>query len=187
MRPRIIGLMGDKRSGKDTVGDYLRDYYPFTKASFGGALKQAASILLDVHPDLVNGHNNYDREQVMDDWGFSIRAFLQTLGTDCIRDKIHPDFWVIRLDKEIKRLNSGCVVITDLRFRNEFKYVKDNNGIVIKIIRDFADATDPHVSEREKDLLTPDYVINNGFTYDELYHNVDLIMEGIGYGNTIFR
>ena len=80
------------------------------------------------------------------------RLLLQIIGTDCIRDKVHPNAWVNALfadykscslpdettfidDKEFIRKNSSQWIITDMRFPNELEVVKSRGGITIKINR----------------------------------------------------
>jgi hypothetical protein len=71
------------------------------------------------------------------------RLLLQLLGTECGRYIIHPNIWVNALMSEYKSLsyaveNGGGKsnwIITDMRFPNEFKAVKDRNGIVIRVER----------------------------------------------------
>lgn len=90
-----------------------------------------------------------------------IRDFLQILGTECLRDNLHPNVHVGALfadynDILIKQTQSvysdkannptGILnippeygkpnwIITDLRFLNEFQAVKDRNGICVRVIR----------------------------------------------------
>lgn len=81
------------------------------------------------------------------------REFLQLLGTNAIRDIIHPNTWVNALfvdynegmrgdtigellddqNKEIASLPNW--IITDTRFPNEAQAVKERGGIMVKVIR----------------------------------------------------
>ena len=80
------------------------------------------------------------------------RLLLQIIGTDCIRDKVHPNAWVNALfadyrscslpdettfidDKEFIRKNSSQWIITDMRFPNELEAVKSRGGISIRVNR----------------------------------------------------
>lgn len=74
-------------------------------------------------------------------------------------------------------------IITDVRFFNEAKAIKDRGGILIRVDRD-SDSKDSHVSENE--LITYkdwDYVIDNNYSLSELILRVRQIMfkEGIIY------
>jgi len=75
------------------------------------------------------------------------RKLLQLIGTECGRDIIHPDIWVNATMAEYKPKRSvhnaaGVYTdvnpnwaITDVRFPNEVKAIKDRGGIIIKVNR----------------------------------------------------
>jgi hypothetical protein len=81
------------------------------------------------------------------------RLLLQLLGTECGRNIIHPNIWINSLMSKYKIkcdcaddgiLNNICErncyplpnwIITDTRFPNELKAVKDKNGISIRVNR----------------------------------------------------
>lgn len=74
------------------------------------------------------------------------RLLLQHLGTNIGRNIIHPNIWVNSLMSEYKELfnpfskidSSGDYpnwIITDMRFPNEMKAVKDRDGITIRVTR----------------------------------------------------
>ncbi len=75
------------------------------------------------------------------------RLILQLIGTECFRNIIHPNTWCTSLFTEYKddpkqdneyskNQHLPNWIITDMRFPNEYKAVKDRNGICIKIVRD---------------------------------------------------
>ena len=108
------------------------------------------------------------------------RMLMQMIGTEFGRDMVHPNLWVNSLMNEYKRQKW---LITDVRFFNEAKAIKDRGGILIRVNRD-SDSKDSHVSENE--LITYkdwDYVIDNNYSLSELILRVKQIMfkEGIIY------
>lgn len=77
------------------------------------------------------------------------RKLLQLLGTECGREIIHPNIWVNSLfadyvggynpkfeDREDK-LDMPNWIITDVRFPNEVKSIKDRGGVVIRVNTQF--------------------------------------------------
>jgi hypothetical protein len=54
------------------------------------------------------------------------------MGTEAGRQVFHQDVWVISL---LNRARGKDVVITDVRFQNEIKYIQENGGIVIRVRR----------------------------------------------------
>ena len=74
-------------------------------------------------------------------------------------------------------------VVTDVRFENETKAIKDRGGILIRVDRD-SDSKDSHGSENELNNYKDwDYVIDNNYSLLELILTVRQIMfkEGIIY------
>ena len=143
------------------------------------------------------------------------RKLLQLLGTNVGRDIIHPNLWVNALFSKYvwdgKSItdgwiptynnpdNSGCDIpaepimpnwiITDLRFPNELKAVKDRGGVSIRVNRDNEQVLKDKGIHIPKHLLTPehksetalddaefDYVIDNNGTIEDLIHIIKEIL-----------
>ena len=111
------------------------------------------------------------------------RKFLQFIGTDWARNK-QDDIWVnIALTKS---KNLEVALISDLRFNNEFKILKENGWFNVKIIRNNSPTTRigngniDHSSETELDILhnlSWDYIIENNGTLDEFYKKIDIMLQ----------
>lgn len=82
------------------------------------------------------------------------RLLLQIIGTECIRDKVHPNAWVNALFTDYRsngisekylasrgqlvlKNNYPNWIITDMRFPNELEAVKKRGGITIRVNRNF--------------------------------------------------
>lgn len=119
----------------------------------------------------------------------SPRLLLQLLGTQCGREIIHPNIWVNALFSEYVSYHNSRVniytlpkwIISDVRFENEAKAIKERNGIIIRVNRN-SENKDNHQSEIELDNYKEfDYTIANiGFIKD-LIEKVKAIMikEGV--------
>jgi hypothetical protein len=175
---KLIGVTGAKRSGKDTVGRFLAEQ-GFRNMSFAKPLKDAAALLLS-RPHFQCEGNGYDREEIMPEWGFSMRWFLQRLGTDCMRNQICQDFWLKRaqvsLDEHVRKDPDSKFVFTDVRFLNEAEFIRKNGGKIIRVIRDGVGERDSHVSEMEMNSIQVDATVANNGTYSDLYNNVERVM-----------
>lgn len=99
-------------------------------------------------------------------WGIiSSRRAYQIFGTDIartVRDTIWIDQAKARLDKG-KRL-----ILTDVRFENEAKWVREQGGTLIHIERDAAIAVSKHSSEDGVHILEDDIIISNNGTLEKL-------------------
>jgi hypothetical protein len=181
----LVGLLGYKFSGKDTVADHIVDKYKFEKYAFATALKDVCQTLFSFSQEQLYGNM---KEQVDPHWNITPRSAFQFIGTGMIRDNMHKllpgvgyDFWVRVLDRQINsKLNVDNVVISDCRFGNEVDYIKSKGGIVIKIIRTDNTNGDDHVSEAGIDNVTNyDYTIYNDGTIEELYKKIDKIIDRV--------
>lgn len=96
-------------------------------------------------------NSNYKVEKL----NYTVRQLLQRIGTDAMRNTIHPNIWINALfadyiDKEYSTCTCGFInencrhedevvypnwIITDVRFPNELQAIKDRGGIVIRVER----------------------------------------------------
>lgn len=136
------------------------------------------------------------------------RMLLQQIGTDLFRDKLHENVWVNSLMSGYKKnelshyklRESGREyfdedpvykypnwIITDMRFPNELKAVKDRDGISIRVKRGTENPNNDvqngiplstilsnytHPSETALDNVTFNWEINNDGTIEELIEKV---------------
>lgn len=181
----LIGLLGKKRVGKDTIADYLVKDYDFKKETMATPLKESCEILFGFNNDQLHG----DAKEIDDPvWKTSPRKILQYLGTDIFRkdiNKVIPDigdnFWVTCMENRINKIRienpNAKIVISDIRFQNEIDMIHRLNGIVIKINRDKINNSDSHESEANIDSIdTHDHIIDNNKDYIDLYGHIDKII-----------
>lgn len=120
------------------------------------------------------------------------RKLLQLLGTEAGRNIIHPNIWVNALFANYKKIayNWDCDgnttvegypnwIITDVRFPNEAKAIKDRGGILIRINRpQYLDnglviRKNEHLSETSLDDYDGfDHIIENDGTVQDLIDKV---------------
>lgn len=91
----------------------------------------------------------------------SPRTVYQWFGTDFARCEIDQDIWLKMIPKK------GDLIITDIRFDNEAKYVeRELGGYIVKVSNeDQIISKDTHPSESgvNEDLIHIDFVANKGF------------------------
>lgn len=167
---KLIAFTGLPRSGKDAAAGYLVDVYHYQRAAFATPLKEAAAILLGCPLSRAEGWQGYDREAVMPEWGFSMRWFLQRLGTECLRDQIAKDFWIKRMRNSLSP--NGAYVVTDCRFPNEVDLIHELGGTIIEIVRPGL-AASAHVSDAG---VKADWQVWNGEGVKELYGCIESVL-----------
>jgi hypothetical protein len=113
------------------------------------------------------------------------RTSLQQYATENGRDKYRKDMWIRALDMwiQVQNSNLGVVnkhiakkivpifVVEDVRFENEYEYIKSNSGILVlvesgyrnfeRILREFTNKNNIHESEKGLEHLEFHLRINN--------------------------
>ena len=139
----IIGVCGFIGSGKDTVADYLTNFHEFRRESFANSLKDAVSMVFGWDRTLLEGRTKQAREwrEQRDEWWSSRlgqeitpRWILQYWGTEVCRRAFHDDIWIAALENKLRN-SKDDIVISDCRFPNEIKSIKNAGGIVVRVVR----------------------------------------------------
>ena len=146
MSDRIIGICGPARSGKDTLADsfveIFKEYKVKTqKLSFAKELKYECksfvkrTLGIDIFTEVTEEKD-------------IIRPLLVTWGTH-VRRKLNDNVWI---DALAKRMHSNkIIIISDVRFENEFNWIKERGGKIIFINRTLPDGTlVPNANEEEE-------------------------------------
>ena len=119
---------------------------------------------------------------------YTYRKFLQHLGTNAMRDVMHKNIWVNALFADYVYQNLGNDpplgapskwIITDLRYPNELKAIKDRGGITIRVERPSlkpGGITSLHPSETSLDGAEFDYTLHNSGTIEELIEKVKAVL-----------
>ncbi len=182
----IIGILGKKYNGKDTIADHLVKKYGFKKIAFADPVKDMCRLLFGFNERQLYG----DLKEVVDsNWGVSPRTVMQYLGTDVFRrdiNKIMPhikeNFWIncvrTRYLNMLKEDPKVLLVISDVRFANEVDIIHELKGPVFKVERDVVNSNDIHESEKNIDLIKNyDYLISNNKSVQDLYDKIDSIIK----------
>lgn len=165
----IIGICGKKRSGKDTIGKFIAASYGYRLDSFAAPIRSFTCELLGISPSVLELVKEHPMS-VID--GKSPRDLMQQLGTEFMRGNYGQDVWVRSLVGRIK----DNTVVTDIRFDNEAKAIKDLGGKVFHVVRDLKDSKDTHASEKGIDPNLVDIKVLNNSTLEALYKRVSHIM-----------
>lgn len=210
--PKIVGITGFIGSGKDTAADYLCENHNFRRMSFAGALKDAVAIVFDWDREMLDGttpESRVWREEVDQWWANRLniphltpRWILQQWGTEVCRLGFHNDIWVASVENQLRK-TSHDIVITDCRFPNEIKSIKQAGGITIRVERGekpiwYQDAltlnqmyknseqynllkeklenSGAHASEYSSVGIEYDYTISNDGTIEDLHKQVESIV-----------
>lgn len=167
--PIIIGFGAKSRSGKDSCVKHIIEKfgqdYDIRRYAFADELKKDVEqigiarlafklgVKLDPKPDMSD-------PLCQSEWGKQ-SALLQAWGEFCRK---HDSFvWVRKVREQIERDQPQFALISDMRYKNEFLYVKAFRGYTVRVTRQgFVDLSrDPHhISEVDLDGWQFDYEIS---------------------------
>lgn len=191
----IIGLIGEKGSGKDTFADYYINRFQtitthekttnrYVTLSFAEPLKQICQILYP--QSTANDFENRDLKEKKSTRfdNKSPREIMQTIGTDLFRNHYDEHIWTKLMIKKISAIEKDTnIIITDIRFENELRAIQslqnDNEITIFKIERRLKkDDRSNHVTEQNINTLYCDNMItiqNNG-SIDEFFKQIDTFL-----------
>jgi len=180
-RPRVIGICGYARSGKDTARQHIEKKYGYDGRAFADALR---TIMWKLNPMVdCEGGVLIRYQDALDKYGYDeaknryplVREMLVAMGVGC-RDVLSPTVW---LDKILPLGYDGSeIVVSDVRFPEEAQRVKKLGGILIEITRPGVVA--PNEEEaRNHPLLAPHVSICNDGTKEDLGKRLDDVLSGL--------
>lgn len=167
----IIGLSGYAQSGKDTAAELLCLNYGYTRRAFADPMREA---LLRLNPKIDSITHV---QHLVDDYGWDIakknpevRRLLQHMGTEVGRGMFGENFWLVRTIAGLAPENK--VVISDVRFPNEARAIKELGGVVWRILRKSVEPINPHPSEHAMKDYEFDHTILNNNSLDDFADEV---------------
>lgn len=200
----IIGFVGIEGSGKDTATDYMCNKYGFKTDSFAYAVKDVCSSVFGWDRELLEGKTPESRKwrESVDDWwanelmieNFTPRMAMRVIGTDVFRNNFNQNIWISSLKRRLLCNNNNNIIISDLRFENEIRFVMSIGKVYLidrrndpewllyakglRYIHSMATLR-PDVHQSNWDWLKiPNLpVIENVGTIGDLYQNIDNVFE----------
>lgn len=179
MDKKIIGLVGEMGSGKDTFCDYIKNNYKNVYfLRFSDALTETLKIFFD-----------------------EVKREDQQWLSFALREKFGADILVRALIKKAKSIEEGIVVLNGVRKQAEVDAIKENGGKIIYITADEKKRWERVIVRKEKadddvpfekfqelgraeaELQIPaigaiaDYKIENNKTKEEFYQEVKKVID----------
>lgn len=181
-------IAGELRSGKSTLANYAEEHYHMAPFAFGDELKSAFHYFYPHIPRDPKPRKGY-----------------QLFG-QFMRYVYGEDYWLKQCFENIETSRKAAAgygfshdfapIITDARQPNEFEYCREQGYKIIKVVAPLEARKERALKEgdvfNEEDLqhetelyvktLTPDYLIINDGTLQELCAQFDRVVENIRYG-----
>ena len=201
----IFCISGQKRAGKDTIANYIREHVIASRVSFADPVRDVCRAYFRWDDDWLLGEHKEDIDPY---WGISPRQAMQYLGTEVGRVGIaenYPEFksvtgdkiWIKNAQQKIRNLTdekyvekygNGLIgefkafVVPDLRFLNEYDAMKNMESEGYKVVtigvRRNGLPSDSHASETEiKDCVEKcDFILENNRKISDLEEKVNEII-----------
>jgi hypothetical protein len=177
-KPKLIGLAGYARVGKDTVAEILVEQ-GYAKHAFADSMRHA---LYTLNPNIdIYGHRVY-LQPAVDSMGWEAvkegsieyRPLMQRLGTEVGRQLISDSVWIDQVFEGF----TGLDVISDVRFANEADAIRAAGGVVWLITRSEIGPVNNHSSENSLDGYAFDAEIDNSTDLAALKGRIWQLLEG---------
>lgn len=191
----VIGITGPKRSGKDTSAMYLKSMFEYEPMAFADPMKDILCLTLGISRETLDDFKNnpstnkifgqeWDEYSLEYNYEFytDMRQVLQRFGTEAMKKHFGTDVWAQKLVQDALTWDMENIVVSDLRFLNEYEYLKEYSDklTIIRIHKDSKEALeDAHSSEQEYKQIPSDYEISNNGTLQALYNKLNKIMTEI--------
>ncbi|MGL4998004.1 MAG: 5' nucleotidase, NT5C type [Cetobacterium sp.] len=199
--PRVWGVGGLLRAGKDTVADCLVEEYGWVKMGMSEPLADALYALnpiIEVPGMMIVSKTEkqltYQKryQELVDEVGYTeaktnpeVRRLLQVLGTEVGREMIDENVWADIAYRNIEsHLKAGrSVVLTGVRFQNELDMIHKfgNTGHSIFVTRPDveaeAGALGGHTSETSLSAEDFQTVLDNSATIEDLQKKVNELLD----------
>lgn len=183
-----IGICGKANSGKNLTADLFIGMFRHSSAfavdvvAFADPIKKMAELMFPwANPDGWYGSSNL-RETIIpnaldkDKQPLTYRQVLKDIGS--LGRAYDPDHWVKVFANEalINTTGRHMLITNDVRFRNEFDYLRSNNFFIIKLLRNTTTSTHPTETSQDKININEfDAVIDNNGTIEGLQRQLDEI------------
>ena len=176
----LIGITGNKFSGKSTVAKMISEMLDYKVVSFADKLKDITCILGGCTREDLEDYDfkenklvpDYLRPYCLNAEKPTFRAFLQHFGSEVMRG-VNDNIWI---DCTLSNCGDNAI-ISDCRFPNEAKAIKERGGIIVKVVRDNVTTSDTHQSETMIDSIDAEYVLVNTKSIETLRGAVRSLVE----------
>ncbi len=199
-----ISISGKAGAGKNTFANLLCDAIRSNilntnkKYSFGPTWHKSVKMIafadpikkmvLTAYPHLpkkyLYGPSHYRNNEIpgtlINGKAVTVRDALINIGNMCRASM--PNIWVQNFDLAFNKLkvdDVNIIIVPDLRFKNEFNYLKEMKFFQIRIISNHSNNIND-ISETDQDSIKNsefDYVVYNTSTIDSLKNEADYIAQ----------
>ena len=172
--PKLIGILGRSRSGKDTTAIIIKNLYPnYSIKRFAQPIKNALQEIYDFTPEQLED----DQKELLDPrYNISPRQAMQDM-TYFYLDKHGAGFFSDKLFSIFDNNKTKRIIIPDVRYEHDIHQIHKRGGIIIKIVRPSLSLQ--HKVENNINELKGDYEIINDGTINDLEDEINVLFNQI--------
>jgi hypothetical protein len=190
---RLIGLWGFAGSGKDEAAKALVED-GWRRDAFADRMR---AMLLALDPYVDPGFFKVRLSEMLEEYDFEeqpalawdmvkrdlncspeVRRLLQRLGTEAGRGVLGENVWINALMNDWHVLGYPRTVVTDCRFENEARAIRDAGGLTVAILRPGVGPVNGHASETALAGWPFDFTVHNDRDVEHLHE----VIRAIGHG-----
>ncbi len=176
---RKIAIHGKARAGKNTLATIIQEHYHSNNVKLFAFADPIKEMIMIMYPgtdrEILWGPSELRSTPLPDNPSLTYRDLLMELGK--IGRKCNLNLWAnsifFKADEYLSANDKNIVVITDLRFYNEFILSKSYGYSIIKIIRPGNEYIINDISEKDLDS-TPNSEFNSVFVNDSTVWDLEL-------------
>lgn len=188
-----IAICGKANTGKNTLSKMIKNQlrlsaHETSSMAFADPIKEMIRIMFPSIPrKYLYGSSKWRNEVVPEVFKegkpLTIRQLLIDIGTGLGRgykETVWLDNFDLRLKKVLKNKRNKMIIVTDVRFRNEFNHLQNQGFYMIRLLRDNDSPKINHVSETNQESILDeefDYVVDNNSSLKSLQGKVSEIIK----------
>jgi dephospho-CoA kinase len=185
LNSNLIAVCGKIRSGKDTFAKYLIENYGYKEFKFSAGISE---IIEKYFPQAwANGKPRLHYQHI----GQQLRV---------LDENVWVKYTLKQIEEYLSTNPDGKIIITDMRQANEAHVLRDHGYTLVKVeadtetrIKRMVEAGDQfteqdlyHETEKQVDLIMPDYTVFNMGTLEQLHERTkELYGRLVEHGTTI--
>lgn len=177
MKPNVIALAGVKGAGKDTVAKIIQQNgsengLNIKTVAFADPIKKVVQHIFELDNTSNEQYDLFKREVVK----YQLPGYLSHLvsARHIVREigmlmRSYDDQQYIRyVRNKIESEPEAIWIVTDMRFENEYSFLKDEYGAAMIKVKRVVDSSDRHITEREFADYRIRHLIENYSTHENL-------------------
>jgi len=178
MKPLVIQLLGQARSGKDWTAIQLKHYFESQGKSveimsYAAPMKRITAALFGISLDKLDDFKNRSNDVIIEAHDYTDRArmgvtkvvntnfrtFLQRLGNEAMKPEFGDAVWASLAKAQMAKSPADVFIMPDCRFNVELSTFPE--AVTVRVVNESLPAPMQHASELELMDTKTDFILDN--------------------------